>query len=282
MKENKIPLACYEIDWNGDGLSDRQIATDGKFVPWNGFDSCNVRFRAVDVAGNTSDWTDSVHMHMDTENPRIISWSETKNGVVKLLYVFGTDNIKVHSVQAKISTETGNYTNWKTAQAVWDSKMNTFRIDLDPKVYGTAGHYKVIIYMYDEAGNYTNSKEILTEMHVHTAACYHKHDGNETTGGDCYKTKTTGTKTCTISKYVANQTTWTCPKPCYGTVNHTHYLGGHSECGASGYNYKENICSKCGKVTSDGSNWSAGSHQYTATVYKKTCGYEEGQLDCGY
>ena len=60
----------YEFDGNGDGVSDYTV-TGSNFIPWNGFHSHNVRFRAVNGLGIASNWTASQHIHMDTTSPTI-------------------------------------------------------------------------------------------------------------------------------------------------------------------------------------------------------------------
>ena len=60
----------YEIDWSGDGVSNYTV-TGSNFIPWNGFNSHNVRFRAVNGLGIASDWTTVQHIHMDTTSPTI-------------------------------------------------------------------------------------------------------------------------------------------------------------------------------------------------------------------
>ena len=66
-----IGVSYYEIDWNNDGVAD--TTTGEVFVPWDGFDNCNTRFRAVDVAGNKGEWSDTNHIHMDTTAPTKVS-----------------------------------------------------------------------------------------------------------------------------------------------------------------------------------------------------------------
>ena len=63
----QLSISYYEIDWNGDGVAD--TTCNSNFIPWNGYSSCNNRFRAVDSLGNRGEWSDSVHIHMDTQAP---------------------------------------------------------------------------------------------------------------------------------------------------------------------------------------------------------------------
>ncbi|MBE6159921.1 MAG: prepilin-type N-terminal cleavage/methylation domain-containing protein [Lactobacillales bacterium] len=70
---DNVALAYYEVDWDGDGVAN--TTTNSNFVPWNGYSSCNNRFRAVDHMGNKSGWTDVHHIHMDTQAPSQTSMS---------------------------------------------------------------------------------------------------------------------------------------------------------------------------------------------------------------
>ena len=64
---DNIGVSYYQIDVDGNGTADRNVSSN--WIPENGFNSHNVRFRAVDHAGNVSDWTGNQHIHMDTETP---------------------------------------------------------------------------------------------------------------------------------------------------------------------------------------------------------------------
>ena len=57
----------YEVDWDGDGVAN--YASSSNFIPWDGYSSCNNRFRAVSNSGVVSGWTDVQHIHMDTSAP---------------------------------------------------------------------------------------------------------------------------------------------------------------------------------------------------------------------
>ena len=57
----------YEVDWDGDGVSN--YASSSNFIPWDGYSSCNNRFRAVSNSGLVSAWTNAQHIHMDTSAP---------------------------------------------------------------------------------------------------------------------------------------------------------------------------------------------------------------------
>ncbi len=57
----------YEVDWDGDGIANQTITSN--FIPWDGYSSCNNRFRAVSNNGVESAWTSSHDIHMDTSAP---------------------------------------------------------------------------------------------------------------------------------------------------------------------------------------------------------------------
>ena len=96
---DNVGVDHYEMDTNGDGKSDRTISSN--FIPENNFYSCTTRFRAVDAAGNTSNWTGNHHIHMDTEAPTVptvtynggsnsCSWKNNYN-----LTLTSTDNVSI-------------------------------------------------------------------------------------------------------------------------------------------------------------------------------------------
>ena len=62
---DNIEVAYYEIYIDGNYYG----TTDSEWTPPNNFSSCNTTFRAVDLAGNKGAFSDSQHIHMDTENP---------------------------------------------------------------------------------------------------------------------------------------------------------------------------------------------------------------------
>ena len=57
----------YEIDVNSDGVVDG--TTGSNFIPQDGYNSHNTRFRAVSNSGVVSEWTEEQHIHMDTSAP---------------------------------------------------------------------------------------------------------------------------------------------------------------------------------------------------------------------
>ncbi len=58
----------YGIDLNLDGSVDNWVNSNS-FIPWNELNSCNVRFIALDGAGNYGTWSSTKHIHMDTSPP---------------------------------------------------------------------------------------------------------------------------------------------------------------------------------------------------------------------
>lgn len=95
-----IDVASFDVDYNNDGIFDQKIYanTSGAFifVPTNGFSSCNVRFRAEDIAGNKGPWTSTQHIHMDTENPS--ATSVNLNGYTKGVWTNRNINISLSSL----------------------------------------------------------------------------------------------------------------------------------------------------------------------------------------
>ena len=151
---DNVSIAYYESDGNGDGIAD--FTTASNFIPWNGFSSCTQRFRAVDVAGNVSDWTGNHHIHMDTENPVHNNWwwGEVTKDVARL-YIQVSDNASgINRIQCPTSTQSGGYNNWYWYNAVWDGGANAYRCDITPSTFGHYNQtYQTHLYVYDNAGN---------------------------------------------------------------------------------------------------------------------------------
>ena len=146
-------VRVYQVDWTGDSTSNSDVTSN--FIPWNGYSSCNNRFRAVDNAGNVSEWTGVHHIHMDTEKPAHTNWWwGTVNKDIAQLYIQTTDNVGISRVQCPTSTQSGGYGNWRWYDAVWDSSQNAYRCDIKPADFGHyAQTYKTHLYIYDHAGN---------------------------------------------------------------------------------------------------------------------------------
>ena len=146
-------VRVYQVDWTGDSASNSDVASN--FIPWNGYSSCNNRFRAVDNAGNASEWTGVHHIHMDTEKPVHTNWWwGTVDANIAQLYIQATDNVGISRVQCPTSTQSGGYGNWRWYDAVWDSSQNAYRCDIKPADFGHyAQTYKTHLYIYDHAGN---------------------------------------------------------------------------------------------------------------------------------
>ena len=146
-------VRVYQVDWMGDNASNSDVVSN--FIPWNGYSSCNNRFRAVDNAGNVSEWTEVHHIHMDTEKPVHTNWRwGTVNKDIAQLYIQVTDNIGISRVQCPTSTATGGYNNWHLFDAVWDSSQNAYRCDITPSTFEHYNQtYATHLYIYDQAGN---------------------------------------------------------------------------------------------------------------------------------
>ena len=146
-------VRVYQVDWTGDSASNSDVTSN--FIPWNGYSSCNNRFRAVDNAGNASEWTGVHHIHMDTEKPVHTNWWwGTVDANIAQLYIQVTDNVGISRVQCPTSTQSGGYGNWRWYDAVWDSSQNAYRCDIKPADFGHyAQTYKTHLYIYDHAGN---------------------------------------------------------------------------------------------------------------------------------
>ena len=146
-------VRVYQVDWTGDSASNSDVTSN--FIPWNGYSSCNNRFRAVDNAGNASEWTGVHHIHMDTEKPVHTNWWwGTVDANIAQLYIQATDNAGISRVQCPTSTQSGGYGNWRWYDAVWDSSQNAYRCDIKPADFGHyAQTYKTHLYIYDHAGN---------------------------------------------------------------------------------------------------------------------------------
>ena len=155
-------IAYYQVDWDGDGISNGNV--DANFIPWNGYNSSNNRFRAVDNVGNASEWTSSVDIHMDTEAPVHTNWWWGEvNASVARLYIQATDNVGIAKVTAPTSTQSGGYNNWVWFDAVWDAGANAYRADITPSTFGHYGQtYLTHLYIYDQAGNggYCNATNV--------------------------------------------------------------------------------------------------------------------------
>lgn len=145
-------IAYYEIYIDGVFYE----TTDAEWVPPNNFSSCNTTFRAVDLAGNKGDFSDSQHIHMDTEKPALNSnkWGEVTSEVAKL-YVKTSDNASgIENVRCKTSTEAGGFTNYHWFDAVWDEGENSYRCDITTDTFGHYGQtYQTQIHIYDKANN---------------------------------------------------------------------------------------------------------------------------------
>ena len=100
---DNVGVKHFEVDWDGDGAAN--TTTGSNFIPWDGYSSCNNRFRAVDHAGNVGPWSDVQHIHMDTSRPGDVqvtynsganscTWKNNYN-----LTLSATDNVGVSGYQ---------------------------------------------------------------------------------------------------------------------------------------------------------------------------------------
>ncbi len=149
---DNIQVKHYEIYKDGTYYG----TTSDTWTPPNNFSSNNVTFRAVDVAGNKGDFSDSQKMHMDTEKPVHTSWSwgDVTRDLAKL-YIKATDNASgVKQVRCRTSTQSGSYNNWVWFDASWDSSASSYRCDITTSTFKHYGeNYRVHLYLYDDAGN---------------------------------------------------------------------------------------------------------------------------------
>ena len=248
-------VRVYQVDWTGDSASNSDVASN--FIPWNGYSSCNNRFRAVDNAGNISEWTGVHHIHMDTEKPVHTNWWwGTVNKDIAQLYIQATDNVGISRVQCPTSTATGGYNNWYWFNAVWDSSQNAYRCDITPSTFGHYNQtYTTHLYIYDHAGNggyynatnanipvkeeyKCNSDEQLIEDSSKGFICV------KTTCSDCYTTYSYDCSTCgggcssshqVCSDYVCTKTSCYCRSYSSYNPNASGCCGikGCTECGSS-------------------------------------------------
>ena len=163
-------ISYYEIDVNSDGVADS--TTGSNFIPWTGYSSCTVRFRAVSNSGNRSGWTGNHHIHMDTQAPAHTNWwwSEVTRNVARL-YIQTSDNIGINRVQCPTSTATGGYGNWYWFNAVWDASANAYRCDITPSTFNHYNQaYITHLYIYDHAGNggYYNQTSVSIPANTYT------------------------------------------------------------------------------------------------------------------
>ena len=154
VPDSQDDIDHYEIDWTGDGNAN--TTTGANFIPWNGYSSCNNRFRAVNKAGYKSNWSSPVHIHMDTEKPAFTSWwydyYDTDSIVIR---ISASDNASgISRVALPTSTEAGGYGNWAWADASWDASQRNYVININPRSWSHWNtHYVTHLYMWDNAGN---------------------------------------------------------------------------------------------------------------------------------
>lgn len=140
----------YEIDSNEDGNVD--ATTGSNFIPSNGWNSHNTRFRAVDNSGNRSGWTASQHIHMDTTAPvapKITTSNDTTNtnecSFKIQITTSGTDDRSgVNKYQYSLNGGT-TYSDWNDNTISFSSVTN----------------YNVCLRTVDNAGNVSGASNIV-------------------------------------------------------------------------------------------------------------------------
>lgn len=162
-------------DWQGNiriklhaddnrGIRHYEIYSDGIYygttgevwVPPNGFGGDNVTFRAVDIVGNKGEFSAPQKVYMNNVQPTLADsyWGRVTSKLAPL-YIKITDSPSgINRAQCQVSTQEGEYNNWHSFDAVWDSSENAYRCDITPETFG---HYNQIyladIYIYDNVGN---------------------------------------------------------------------------------------------------------------------------------
>ena len=162
-------IQCYEIDTNGDGHPDyNTIGQPGgisNFVPPNGFNSDNVRFRAVDNAQNKGAWTSKICIRMDNNNPTLNASLSAVGEAGKLtLSLTVTDEV---SGLGKVVWyyKLSSASNWNTQEtAATGTKTiedKTITINNLP-----AGTYQAYAVVYDMAGNSVTTQTVTANVLV--------------------------------------------------------------------------------------------------------------------
>ena len=115
----------YEVDTNGDGVSDGTPAAD--FTPSSGWNSSSNRFRAVDYAGNVGPWSSGVHIHQDTTKPTISSVSVSGKVATIAKADTGGSGLASYCVVTTNSSSGCTWTNNTAASVAWTaSSANTY------------------------------------------------------------------------------------------------------------------------------------------------------------
>lgn len=144
-------ISYFEIDSTGDGNANS--STLANFIPDNSFNSSNVRFRAVDNAGNRGPWSNKVQIYMDTESTSKVEVklqvTNVTTGVIEGDYVSGTKTnknvLQTFTATDNVGIEYYEYSHDGTNVAGTIS-VNTWTIDTD-------GQWDFYVRAVDYAGN---------------------------------------------------------------------------------------------------------------------------------
>ena len=135
---DNIQVAYYEIYVDGTYYG----TTDSEWTPPNNFSNCNTTFRAVDLAGNKGAFSDSHHIHMDTEKPG--KTTVNLNG-------YTSDSWTNKNVtQTYSATDNVGVVYYEYAHS--QNATNATRID-NPWVINWDGEWTFYVRAVDEAGN---------------------------------------------------------------------------------------------------------------------------------
>lgn len=222
---DNVGVAYYQLDTNSDNQPDANTAAN--YIPTY-LNSGSVRFRAVDHAGNPSDWSGGVYIAADTTNPTHTNWwwGEVTKDVARLYIQVtddlsgvpngGTINVSLYNghnvgIYCPTSTATGGYANWYYFPGVWDAGANAFRCDITPATFGHYGEtYATHLYIWDYAGN----------------------------GGYYNQTSVAIPASCTFTSqdfaYTGGVQSWTVPTGCGGTYK-LEVWGSQGEAAGKGY-----------------------------------------------
>ena len=202
---DNVGIAHYEIDWTGDGNSNG--TTGANFIPWNNFSSDNVRFRAVDHAGNRGAWSGSIHIHMDTQAPATPGIYNPTNGNA-------TTSPFSLTLNSSDNASGVSYYQYSYDQVTWNTYANSASNSFVTTPFSVERNQLVYIRCFDRAGNVSGVSSTRIYIHVHKDSCYlvrctethmvknydddieiyangfkwsqHTHEGNVNEGGPCY------------------------------------------------------------------------------------------------
>lgn len=202
---DNVNVKEYEVSYDGNGTVN--ATTGANFVPANGYNHTNTKFRAVDYAGNKGTWSDSVSIKYDNVKPTITNVTNdnnanTINSVV--VYVTATDdasgiptisndnyNGRKAGVYCYVSTPSGNNNNWKWYGATYTP--SGYKCDIDPYNFMHFNqNYHIKIYAWDYAGNGGEYGELYAYVPVNCTSI--TPNGTTITFGECSATCDGGTQ----------------------------------------------------------------------------------------